>query len=301
ELEERLERPHLRQLKQRIALRCRLTPLPKNEVGSYINYRLKKAGYQGKEIFEAKAVERISLNSQGIPRIVNVICDNALLIAYASSKKKVSAEMVEEVARDLQLTAPYTDRVASSTTEYHGRRGQAESGSEIPDDDPETQETQREKFGDFSIEERPRKLYPKRSAKRLRIGTLLVLLITSIGAALYAQQNPEVVTDIVMKAEDYSTQVKIYASHLAETMDPHCQRTRDFVTDATANIGNYFQQSRNYLAERMQDHFPQTKEYLSSLAIKAESFMISHWEYLKTVNLIPTSEDKHTSHPEGEF
>ena len=116
ELEQRLEQPHLRQLKQRIALRCRLTPLPKSEVGSYINYRLKKAGYQGKEIFEAKAIEKISLNSQGIPRIVNVICDNAVLIAYASSKKKVSAEIVEEVARDLQLTAPGTDRVANSET-----------------------------------------------------------------------------------------------------------------------------------------------------------------------------------------
>ena len=298
ELEQRLEQPHLRQLKQRIALRCRLTPLPKSEVGSYINYRLKKAGYQGKEIFEAKAIEKISLNSQGIPRIVNVICDNALLIAYASSKKKVSAEIVEEVARDLQLTVPCTDRVASSKTE---RGGQAERWNQIPDYDPETQETHRETFGDFSIEERPRKLYPKRRAKRSRIGTLLVLLTISIGAALYAQQNPEVVADIVMKAEDYSTQGKIYASQLAETMDPHFQRTRDFVTDATANIGNYFQQSRNYLAERMQDDFPQTKDYLSGLAVKAESFIIAQWGNLKAVNLTPTSENKRTSHPESDF
>ena len=104
-----------------------------------------------------------------------------------------------------------------------------------------------------------------------------------------------------MKAEDYSTQGKIYASQLAETMDPHFQRTRDFVTDATANIGNYFQQSRNYLAERMQDHFPQTKDYLSGLAVKAESFIIAQWENLKAVNLTPTSEDKRTSHPESDF
>ena len=301
ELEHRLEQPHLRQLKQRIALRCRLTPLPKNEVGSYINYRLKKAGYQGKEIFAAKAVERISLNSQGIPRIVNVICDNALLIAYASSKKKVSAEMVEEVARDLQLTAPSTDRVMNSQMGYHGRIGRVERWNEIPDDDSETQEIQRETFGDFSIEARPPKLYPKRRAKKLRIGTLLILLTLSIGALLYAQQNPEVVTDIVMKAEDYSTQGKIYASQLAETMDPHFQRTRDSVTDATANIGTYFHQSRNYLAEKMQDHFPQAKDYLSGLAIKAEGFIIAQWENLKAVNLIPTSQDKRTSHPESDF
>jgi hypothetical protein len=84
-------------------------------------------------------------------------------------------------------------------------------------------------------------------------------------------------------------------------MDPHFQRTRDSVFDATANIGSYFQQSRNYLVERMQDHFPQTKDYLSGLAVKAESFIIAQWENLKAVNLIPISEDKRTSHPESDF
>ena len=57
ELEQRLDQPQLRQLKQRITLRCRLTPLPSDEVGSYINCRLKTAGYEGKELFEPKAVE----------------------------------------------------------------------------------------------------------------------------------------------------------------------------------------------------------------------------------------------------
>src|SRR5262245_715074 len=241
ELEQRLDQPHLRQLKQRIVLRCRLTPLPKNEVGSYINYRLKTAGYQGKEIFEAKAVEKIGLNSQGIPRIINVICDNALLIAYASSKRKVSAEMVEEVARDLQLTVPSKDRVASSKIEYQGRRGRVERWSETPEDEP----TQRVLFGDFSEEEKPPKLYPKRRAKGLRIATLLVFLTIGVGGVLYAQQNREIVADIVMKAEDYSAQSKIYASQLAETLDPHFQKTRDSVADATVNIENYFHQSRN--------------------------------------------------------
>ena len=301
ELEQRLDQPHLRQLKQRIVLRCRLSPLPKSEVSSYINYRLKTAGYQGKEIFEAKAVEKIGLNSQGIPRIINVICDNALLIAYASSKRKVSAEMVEEVARDLQLIVPCTDRVASSKMQHQARRGRVERWSEILDVDPETQETGRAKFGDFSIEEKPPTLYPKRRAKRLRIGALLVLLTVGVSAVLYGEQNPEVVADILMKAEDYSAKGKIYASQLAETMDPHFQRTRDSVFDATAHIGNYFQQSRNYLAEKMQDHFPQTKDYLSGLAIKAEGLILSQWENLKAATLIPPSQDKRTNHPGGDF
>src|SRR5262245_43189110 len=301
ELEQRLDQPHLRQLKQRIVLRCRLTPLPKNEVGSYINYRLKTAGYQGKEIFEAKAVEKIGLNSQGIPRIINVICDNALLIAYASSKRKVSAEMVEEVTRDLQLTVPSKDRVASSEMEYPDRRGRVERWSEIPEDEPETQEIQRVIFGDFSEEENPLKLSPKRRAKGLRIATLLVLLTIGVGGVLYAQQNREIVADLVMKAEDYSAQSKIYASQLAETMDPHFQKTRDSVANATVNIENYFHQSRNYLAEKMQDHFPQAKNYLSGLVIKAEGLIMAQWDNLKAANLIPTSQDKRTIDPVADF
>src|SRR5262245_62670197 len=102
---------------------------------------------------------------------------------------------------------------------YHGRRGGVERWYEIPDYDSETQEIQRNKFGDFSIEARPPKLYPKRRAKNLRIGTLLILLTLSIGALLYGQQNPEVVTDIVMKAEHYCKQSKIYAYQLAKTID----------------------------------------------------------------------------------
>ena len=76
-----------------------------------MNHRLKTVGYEGKELFDRDAVERITLYSKGIPRLINVICDNALLIAYAASKRKVSAEMVEEVARDLQLGAPRPIRV----------------------------------------------------------------------------------------------------------------------------------------------------------------------------------------------
>ena len=79
EFEQRLDQPHLRQLKQRIALRCRLTPLPRSRSGLLYKLPAQDGGYQGKELFEAKAVEKISLNSQGIPRLINVICDNALL------------------------------------------------------------------------------------------------------------------------------------------------------------------------------------------------------------------------------
>ena len=153
-------------------------------MGSYINYRLKTAGYQGKELFEAKAVEKISLNSQGIPRLINVICDNALLIAYASSKRKVSAEMIEEVARDLRLTVPATTQGTDSVVDSPRPRGRDEGRDKIRDDEPRLPKTRHPEFEEFSIEEeKPPELYPKSREKGLRIGAWLVLLLTmGVGA-----------------------------------------------------------------------------------------------------------------------
>jgi general secretion pathway protein A len=103
ELEARLDQPGLRQLKQRVAVQCRLEPLRDEEVGPYIDFRLRVAGYEGKGLFHPDAVQQIARYSKGIPRLMNIICDNALLTAYAGSKKIVSADMIKEVARDLRI------------------------------------------------------------------------------------------------------------------------------------------------------------------------------------------------------
>ena len=103
ELLAKLDRPTLRQLKQRVALQCRLFPLIRSEVGSYIEFRLRTAGYTGNDLFSRGAVRRITIYSRGIPRLVNIICDNGLLTAYARNQKNVSAKMIKEVARDLRL------------------------------------------------------------------------------------------------------------------------------------------------------------------------------------------------------
>jgi general secretion pathway protein A len=105
ELHAKLDRPALRQLKQRIALQCRLIPLTEEEVDPYIDFRLRAAGYQGKNLFHPEAVRQITFYSNGIPRLVNIICDNALLCAFARSQKIVSADIINEVARDLRLVA----------------------------------------------------------------------------------------------------------------------------------------------------------------------------------------------------
>jgi general secretion pathway protein A len=103
ELQARLDGPSLRQLKQRVALQCRLVPLKDEEVGPYIDFRLRAAGYQGKDLFNRDALQQIAFYSDGIPRLINIICDNALLCTYARSQKVVSADIIKEVARDLRL------------------------------------------------------------------------------------------------------------------------------------------------------------------------------------------------------
>ncbi|HEU4344674.1 MAG TPA: AAA family ATPase [Candidatus Binatia bacterium] len=103
ELEVKLDQPQLRQLKQRVALQGRLAPLGNEEVGPYIEFRLQAAGYTGKDLFPRDAVQQIGFYSKGIPRVINTICDNALLNAYARSQKTVSADVIAEVARDLRL------------------------------------------------------------------------------------------------------------------------------------------------------------------------------------------------------
>jgi general secretion pathway protein A len=103
ELETMLDKPKFRQIKQRIAVRNRLDRLKESEVARYIDWRLNAVGYEDKGLFTPAAIQRIALYSKGVPRLINIICDNALLIAYVTSQQKVSGNMIEEVAQDLRL------------------------------------------------------------------------------------------------------------------------------------------------------------------------------------------------------
>jgi hypothetical protein len=105
ELDAKLGQPQLRQIKQRVALHCRLDRLKDREVGPFINYRLRKAGYEREDLFTADAIQEVASYSKGIPRLINIICDNALLIGYATTAKKISADIIREVANDLRLNA----------------------------------------------------------------------------------------------------------------------------------------------------------------------------------------------------
>ncbi len=101
ELGQKLSNPVLRQLRQRISVNCRLLPLSREEVSEYIRFRLEAAGAPDTRVFSRDAEEYIYRFSRGIPRLVNVVCDNALVIGYAMGKKRITAEIIEEAAADL--------------------------------------------------------------------------------------------------------------------------------------------------------------------------------------------------------
>jgi general secretion pathway protein A len=110
ELKDKLNLPELRQLKQRIGLRCRIQPLTAEETGDYIRHRLDVAkdpisivaAMVHSGLFTKAAVERICGYSQGIPRVVNVLCDHCLLIGYADQKRRIDPTIVEEAIEYLE-------------------------------------------------------------------------------------------------------------------------------------------------------------------------------------------------------
>jgi general secretion pathway protein A len=102
ELEEKLRKPQLRQLRQRVASRATLKPMRANEIGAYVETRLTSAGADRDDFFSPGALRKVWQASKGIPRVVNVICDNAMMIAFAEGKKRITATMMTEAIHDLE-------------------------------------------------------------------------------------------------------------------------------------------------------------------------------------------------------
>jgi general secretion pathway protein A len=103
ELAQRLSRPSMAQLRQRIAIQARLDALPAAEVVRYINHRLQVAGYGGTELFTPGAFGLIAERSRGIPRLINNLCFNALSLGCATQQKQITSEVIRQAALDLSL------------------------------------------------------------------------------------------------------------------------------------------------------------------------------------------------------
>jgi type II secretory pathway predicted ATPase ExeA len=103
ELEEKLKLPQLRQLRQRIMLRCRTTPLTEEQTREYVAERLRIAGASGDPIFSAKTIEAIHVYSLGIPRVINLLCEHSLVNGFVEQQRPIQPKIVEEVAHEFQL------------------------------------------------------------------------------------------------------------------------------------------------------------------------------------------------------
>src|SRR2546421_1387765 len=104
ELEDKLKLPQLRQLRQRITLRCRTSPMSNQQTHEYIHERLRIAGAPAQSgIFSPKAQDAVYLFSMGIPRVINLLCEHALINSFVDQQQVVEPKVIEDVAREFQL------------------------------------------------------------------------------------------------------------------------------------------------------------------------------------------------------
>ncbi|HZO38327.1 MAG TPA: AAA family ATPase [Methylomirabilota bacterium] len=102
ELKTHLNLPELRQLKQRVGLRCQIQPLTPEAIRSYIRTRLRIAGGQDLSLFSDAAIDRISNYSGGIPRLINIVCDHCLLFGYAEQQRRIDRQIVTRAIEYLE-------------------------------------------------------------------------------------------------------------------------------------------------------------------------------------------------------
>ena len=128
ELAQRLEDPNLRQLKQRVALRCEIRPFDLSETATYIMARIRTAGGEPSRLFTRQAVAVIHEHSRGIPRTVSVMCDNALVTGFAMGRQPVDRAILLEVSKDFRLGDPAGE---TSTVEPIANRMRSDGATEI--------------------------------------------------------------------------------------------------------------------------------------------------------------------------
>jgi general secretion pathway protein A len=120
ELDRKLDAPEFRQLKQRISLRCALRGFDLDETVAYVNSRMAHAGLADQTVLPLELLEEIHHRAQGIPRLINAICDNLLLTAFALESRTATLEMLDEVTADMRLEYP-RQRSFRPDTAYPGQ------------------------------------------------------------------------------------------------------------------------------------------------------------------------------------
>ena len=123
ELEAKLRQPQLRQLRQRVTLRAKTHPLTLEEARAYVSQRLQIAGSNGRVIFEPESIDVVYRYSGGIPRVVNMLCEHALVSSFVDQNKTIAPPVIEAVARDFDLHENGTpDRVTTPVVAANSER-----------------------------------------------------------------------------------------------------------------------------------------------------------------------------------
>jgi type II secretory pathway predicted ATPase ExeA len=121
-----LKKPQLRQLLQRIVLRCKTYPLTLEQTRGYIAERLRVAGADNEPIFTPEATELVYRYSRGIPRLINLLCEHALITSFAETQKSVSASAVVGVAHEFELdTVRPVERLGSGSENEYSPAGES--------------------------------------------------------------------------------------------------------------------------------------------------------------------------------
>lgn len=122
ELDLKLDSVELRQLKQRIAFRSQLLPLDLNETKGYIERRLQLAGANPEtpELFPPETIEAIYRCSNGFPRLINTVCENALIAGYSKQLRSVTPEIIEDIAREFRLGIAHSPASTAKPADEHG-------------------------------------------------------------------------------------------------------------------------------------------------------------------------------------
>jgi general secretion pathway protein A len=132
ELAGRLNDPSLRQLKQRVALRCELLPLDLNETAAYVAARVRVAGGRPDQLFTRDAILAIHEHSSGIPRTISVLCDNSLVTGFAMDVKPVGRQIVQDVCRDFELSQGKTLPAIEPPAKDDGLDGSHDEAASAP-------------------------------------------------------------------------------------------------------------------------------------------------------------------------
>jgi general secretion pathway protein A len=122
ELEQKLKQPQMRQLRQRLTLRAKTHPLTLEETRAYVQQRLRIAGSNGHQIFDGEALENIHRYANGIPRVINLLCEHCLVSAFVDQQKTIGSGVVDSVARDFDLS----DNTASGAMTVPAPRANAD-------------------------------------------------------------------------------------------------------------------------------------------------------------------------------